>query len=197
MKLQGSISRRLRNAKASVGPLGWQKVIKEGSYRRRSREGCIVEDKETSDVKRKGEIHLIAATLIATITFAAGFTLPGGYNQEGSGQGMAILAKRAAFKAFIITDTIALVLSVSAICVYFFMALHVRKEFLYRHLIWGFFLTNLSMVAMVVAFMTGLYAVLPHSSGLAAATCALCCCFFIFFCYLFRTLINSSRPLGN
>ena len=108
---------------------------------------------------------------------------------------MAVLTKRAAFKAFIVIDTIALVLSVSAVWVYFFMALHVRKEFLYKHLIWGFLLTNLAIAAMVVAFMTGLYAVLPHSSGIATAICALCCCFFIFFGYTFSKFVSSSRPM--
>ena len=53
---------------------------------------------------------MIVAALVATVTFAAGFTLPGGYNDNG----MAILTKRAAFKAFIVTDTIAVILSVSA-----------------------------------------------------------------------------------
>ncbi|KAG6499707.1 hypothetical protein ZIOFF_039498 [Zingiber officinale] len=46
----------------------------------------------------------IVAVLIATVTFAAAFTLPGGYrNDSGSDEGMAILSSRAAFKAFLIS----------------------------------------------------------------------------------------------
>ena len=176
--------------------MGWQKIIKEeeGSDSSKHKDHDMVEEKNTSGTKRIGEIHLIVATLIATVTFAAGFTLPGGYNDhEGSDHGMAVLTKRAAFKAFIVTDTIALVLSVSAVCVYFFMALHVKNECLNKHLAWGFYLTNLAMAAMVVAFVTGLYAVLPQPSGIAAATCALCFCFFIFFGYTFSRLVRSIR----
>ena len=57
------------------------------------------------------------AALIATVTFAAGFTLPGGYNVN---EGTATLAKKSAFKAFVVMDTLAMVLSVSAIFIFFF-----------------------------------------------------------------------------
>ncbi|RVW72842.1 Ankyrin repeat-containing protein ITN1 [Vitis vinifera] len=84
-----------------------------------------------------GETHLIVAALVATVTFEAGFTFPGGYNEN---DGKAILAKKAAFKAFVVTDTLAMVFS-------------------------GVSLTMFGMGSMVVAFMTGMYAVLPHFSG--------------------------------
>ncbi|KAL6312993.1 hypothetical protein AAG906_012482 [Vitis piasezkii] len=58
-----------------------------------------------------------------TVTFAAGFTLPGGYSDT---DGMAILTKKASFKAFVVSDTIALMLSVSAVFFYFLMALVVE-----------------------------------------------------------------------
>ncbi|KAG5554519.1 hypothetical protein RHGRI_012162 [Rhododendron griersonianum] len=49
--------------------------------------------------------------LIATITFAAAFTIPGGYDgNQGRDQGMAILSRAAAFQAFAITNTIAMLL---------------------------------------------------------------------------------------
>ncbi|KAI8561124.1 hypothetical protein RHMOL_Rhmol04G0312800 [Rhododendron molle] len=54
---------------------------------------------------------VIVAALIATITFAAAFTIPGGYDgNPGRDQGMAILARESAFKAFVITNTIAMLL---------------------------------------------------------------------------------------
>ncbi|CAK7349930.1 unnamed protein product [Dovyalis caffra] len=66
------------------------------------------------------EAHLVVAALIATVTFAAAFTLPGGYkNEEGPNQGTAILTKKAAFIAFVISDAIAMVLSLSAVFTHF------------------------------------------------------------------------------
>ena len=71
-----------------------------------------------------GETHLIVAALVATVTFEAGFTFPGGYNEN---DGKAILAKKAAFKAFVVMDTLAMVFSVSATFVYFYMAIHEKS----------------------------------------------------------------------
>ncbi|CAL5337542.1 unnamed protein product [Camellia sinensis] len=72
------------------------------------------------DVRKAGDTHLIVAILIATVTFAAGFTMPGGYNSnDGPNQGMAILTREAAFKAFVVIDSMAMILSTCAILVYF------------------------------------------------------------------------------
>ncbi|KAJ9701412.1 hypothetical protein PVL29_006666 [Vitis rotundifolia] len=185
------IRRQLREWENDVGPFGWQEAINKDSGGtsdgNSSKSEDVREDKIISNRKRQGETHLIVAALVATVTFAAGFTLPGGYNDS---DGMAILTKRVAFKAFIVTDTIAVILSVSAVFVYFFMSLHKDGEFLAKHLIMGFFLTMFSMGAMVVAFMTGLYAVLPLSSGLPIVTCIICCIFLFAFYFVFRQVLK-------
>ena len=192
IKFQEEIRSQWREwEKVVVGPFSWQEAINEDSWQE-----AINEDSggnstpckaiSISDRKRQGETHLIVAALVATVTFAAGFTLPGGYNDNG----MAILTKRAAFKAFIVTDTMAVILSVSAVFVYFFMSVHEDEDYLDKHLIMGFFLTVLSMGAMVVAFMTGLYAVLPLSSGLPIVTCIICCIFLLAFYFVFRQLLK-------
>jgi len=58
----------------------------------------------------------IAAVLIATVTFAAAFTLPGGYENDGPNRGMAILTKKVAFKAFLISDAVAMIGSITVTC---------------------------------------------------------------------------------
>ncbi|KAG5554515.1 hypothetical protein RHGRI_012158 [Rhododendron griersonianum] len=56
---------------------------------------------------------MVVATLIATITFAAAYAIPGGYDgNQGRDQGMAVLARATAFQAFVITNTIAIICSV-------------------------------------------------------------------------------------
>ncbi|KAK3434006.1 hypothetical protein EUGRSUZ_D01529 [Eucalyptus grandis] len=62
-----------------------------------------------SSLKSLIELELLVASFIATATFAAAFAIPGGYSNDGPNQGMATLAGRAAFKTFVITNTIALV----------------------------------------------------------------------------------------
>ncbi|KAJ9701396.1 hypothetical protein PVL29_006651 [Vitis rotundifolia] len=166
---------------AGIGPLSWVPSDMIGNGSSESKDN---EDNSISSWKGVGETHLVVAALVATVTFAAGFTLPGGYDQN---DGMATLTKKAAFKAFVVTDTLAMVSSVCATFVYFYMALHEKVEplekelFLQKHFICGFLLTMFGMGSMVVAFMTGMYAVLPHFSGLPIVVCVLCCCFFVFF----------------
>ncbi|CAL5395337.1 unnamed protein product [Camellia sinensis] len=87
------------------------------------------------DVRKAGDTHLIVATLIATVTFAAGFTMPSGYNSnDGPNQGMAILTREAAFKAFVIIDSMVMILSTCAVLVYFASADYGdQTKLLYRY----------------------------------------------------------------
>ncbi|XP_060974335.1 ankyrin repeat-containing protein At5g02620-like [Cannabis sativa] len=56
-------------------------------------------------------VNLIVATIIATITFAAGVQIPGGYND----QGMAILRENPSFKNFIVSNSYGFSLSSASI----------------------------------------------------------------------------------
>ena len=135
----------------------WEKEIR-GRERKKERKEYI------SQLQKQGETHLIVSALITTVTFAAGFTLPGGYKDDN---GKAILSKKAAFRAFVVMDTIAMVSSLCAVFLHFFMTMRKQEDYLAKHLVWAFILTMIGMGAMAIAFTTGLYAVLPHSSTLA------------------------------
>ncbi|KAL6342617.1 hypothetical protein AAG906_012478 [Vitis piasezkii] len=77
--------------KVVVGPFSWQGTIN----------------------KARRILVLVAKpdkTMVQSVTFEAGFTLHGGYNDN---DGMTILTKKAAFKAFVVANTIAVTLSVS------------------------------------------------------------------------------------
>jgi hypothetical protein len=59
----------------------------------------------------------IASVLIATVAFAAAFTVPGGFVADDHAHaGTAILARRFAFRAFVVSDTIAFLCSIVATC---------------------------------------------------------------------------------
>ncbi|XAR49031.1 hypothetical protein NMG60_11032053 [Bertholletia excelsa] len=113
--------------------------------------------------------HVIVASLIATVAFAAGFTIPGGYNgNEGPEQGMAILARKAAFKAFLIADTVALMSSTSALFLYIYSSSLISSnlDILYYSYKYAFFLDHIAVATMVLAFVSGTIAVLQHSHAL-------------------------------
>lgn len=130
------------------------------------------EDNEKDEnVKKMGKTHMVVAALIATITFAAGFAVPGGYDaDQGPNQGMAVLVRDAAFKIFVITNTIAALCATSSVFQYVFASAWPEEGRLIRGYIDAFNLMLLAMVAMMAAFIAGTYAMLSDSLGLAIAT---------------------------
>ncbi|GMJ09822.1 hypothetical protein like AT4G03500 [Hibiscus trionum] len=137
------------------------------------------------------DAHLVVGALVATVTFAAAITVPGGYKSEkGSDQGTPFLIHDAAFKAFVVTNALAFILSISAVTLHFASlspnALHPFNSSDKRvHEAYG--LLGCAMFAMMVAFSTGTYAVLKPSPGLAITSCCIglgfiFCRFFILFC---------------
>ena len=81
-------------------------------------------------------------------------------------QGSPILKHNLAFQAFIVTDTIAMVLSASSVLIHLFLALYKEKETRFEFLEVAFLLTMVAMASMMIAFVTGTYAMLGFSSGL-------------------------------
>lgn len=79
------------------------------------------EGKSESDCwKRVSETNMLVATLIATVSFTAAFTVPGGYNQNGSvHEGLAVLRKTSAFHVFLIANTLAFALSTTSVFLHF------------------------------------------------------------------------------
>ncbi|KAJ1404726.1 PGG domain [Sesbania bispinosa] len=108
--------------------------------------------------KETKESHLLVATLIATLSFAAAFTLPGGTIQEGEHKGSPILGHRASFKAFMVSNTIALVLSAFAAFIHLFPPQGKGKSYFLCEAAFSF--TLVAVAAMIIAFATGMYAVL-------------------------------------
>ncbi|PHU18757.1 hypothetical protein BC332_14452 [Capsicum chinense] len=117
---------------------------------------------EVESIMKSTQLHIVVATLIMTVTFAAGITLPGGFESDpdSPNKGMAILIRKTTFRAFVISDAIAFTFSASAIFIYFIMAnastLPQHNKLIQKlyHLASNFLC--LSMFAVVIAFATGL-----------------------------------------
>ncbi|MBA0727016.1 hypothetical protein Golax_002802 [Gossypium laxum] len=128
-------------------------------------------------LEKARDIQLVVAALVATVTFAAAITIPGGFKGENEiDQGTPFLIHKAAFQTFIVTNAMAFGLSVNVLLIHYGM-LH---KFLSRSLdrlsfnimSASPFLGN-AMYAMVIAFSTATYVVLQPSHGLAITSCVL------------------------
>ena len=122
-------------------------------------------------LKQVREGNMLVATLIATVTFAAAFTVPGGFIQNGNvDEGLAVLSNVTAYRVFLITNTLAFGLSATSVFVHF-LALTTSEEIAFNRKIERrtAFYTNWSIGAMLFAFVAGTYAVVPHPWGIAVA----------------------------
>ncbi|KAM7485283.1 hypothetical protein LguiA_001292 [Lonicera macranthoides] len=152
------------------------------------------------ELKKLAGINLIVAALIATVTFAAGFTLPGGYNDNpGPSKGSAVLTRIAAFRVFVVTDTLAVTCSTYAVFIYFITGDVMDWYKLYKHMIFANSLVITAAGAMMLAFATGLYAVLGHSPSLATSVLVIGCFSFFIYCLQMKFVfsIYSRLPLPS
>ncbi|KAL5698532.1 hypothetical protein ACHQM5_029559 [Ranunculus cassubicifolius] len=151
------------------------------------------------DLKDQSSFDLVVAALIATVSFTAGITVPGGFTSEGPNKGTAVLSKVTAFKAFVVSNNIALLFSLYTVFLNFSTRRLLKKEDLFYEPSLATFRTRLllkkediiyqlnvatlcilgAIQAMVVAFITGSYAVLGNLDGLAITVCVCSSCFFV------------------
>ncbi|KAI3955346.1 hypothetical protein MKW98_018447 [Papaver atlanticum] len=149
---------------------------------------------------------VVVSALIATVAFAANFTLPGGYNSDEPHKGMAVLAKKSSFIVFMVSNSLAMVLSALAILIQFVgkiismvpdnPAYSIEYQLLLNanrseNLLYVTILCNLlAILAMMVAFVTGNYTVLGFLPGLAIPVCILGCFFFVLFFFVINKILK-------
>ncbi|CAL9017480.1 unnamed protein product [Prunus brigantina] len=110
-----------------------------------------------------GQTLLMVATLITTVTFAAAFTMPGGYNNNvGPDRGQALLQSNNDFKCFIVADSIAMTCSIIAACLLFWGAVNSNKSSYVYYFTSAAALTYIALLSTGIAFTTGVKAVIPH-----------------------------------
>ncbi|KAF5202417.1 Ankyrin repeat [Thalictrum thalictroides] len=146
------------------------------------------------EIKDQTDFDLLVGALIATVSFTAGITVPGGYTSDGPNKGTAVLAKKLSFKVFLITNTIALLLSLYAVFCHFCVKHLRKKEDIIYQLKVATFCSFGSIFAMVVAFITGSYVVLAVTEEFPIIVCVLCCCFFLFAFRALWKMLMQDKP---
>ncbi|XP_048325929.2 ankyrin repeat-containing protein NPR4-like [Ziziphus jujuba] len=107
-------------------------------------------------------LNILVATIIATATFAAAFTMPGGYNN----QGLPVLHRSKEFKRFLFYDQLALSLSTASLLLHFFLTLlgKIFTATLFPVALTGY-LTGFALFTMVFAFDQGIKTVIPRTEN--------------------------------
>ncbi|PWA58208.1 ankyrin repeat-containing protein [Artemisia annua] len=141
------------------------------------------DEKRTEEEFKLEENLLIVATLIATASFAAAFTVPGGFDgNEGSKQGMPILLRKTAFKVFMLANTGAFASSCSVLGSHIFLLVYRLKpnevdeenrKSIHTRIAGMYYITGFALLNMIVAFITGVYVVLSPIRDLAIYLCVL------------------------
>ncbi|XP_028058620.1 protein ACCELERATED CELL DEATH 6-like isoform X2 [Camellia sinensis] len=109
---------------------------------------------------------LLVATIIIIVTFAAGITVPGGYDDSRTHKGMALMVKKFEFQVFVIANAVAMCSSIIVAVLLIWAQLGdlnlVRVSLKLASPLFGGALT---MVA--ISFMTGVYLVVSNLNWLS------------------------------
>lgn len=114
----------------------------------------------------------VIAALLTTITFTTAFTVPGGLNEIS---GIPIFMEKAAFQVFMISDVVAMCLSMMVLfCLLWIMATNRLRNSL-MIMDFSILLLFASITATLVTFITGLFAVMyPRKPWIAIVSAVLC-----------------------
>ena len=143
--------------------------------------------------KGVSKTNMLVATLIATVTFTAAFTMPGGFNPNGKvGEGLAVLRNKLAFRVFLIANTLAFGLSTTSLLIQFMASILLTNEVSFHGQMVrrAPLFTSWSIVALLVTFTAGTYTVVPQSFGITAAVILSCC-------FLYCIFLPLSIKTGN
>lgn len=110
--------------------------------------------------------YTLVSTLIATVTFSSLFTMPSGYDQQ---DGTAVLGHHAAFKMFVVANTLAMLSSIIVVFSFIWARSSIQGgDLRTSQVAWSHWLTIISCVAMVVLVTTAVYLTVVAKSPLLA-----------------------------
>ncbi|KAJ4964583.1 hypothetical protein NE237_016432 [Protea cynaroides] len=167
-------------------PQMWAESLNPDEFGERDKDEDDKREGELEEARKKlPETHMLVATLIATVAFAAAFQMPGGYESDsnsGRKKGMAVLAGEAALGFFVISDVTALSCSVLTVLLHFFAELTSRRRDPsdLRNATSGLLIV-VAIVAMTLAFMFGVLAVLVRTHFLWIGILSVLICLLVAF----------------
>ncbi|XP_058092289.1 ankyrin repeat-containing protein At5g02620-like isoform X1 [Magnolia sinica] len=161
---------------------------KVGALRGRNRQeiqentGCAVQGAtpRIESYKAMAKIILVLAVLIATVSFGATFTMPGGYENDGPSTGMATLRKKLSFAAFLVTDAVAMFSSIAAALILICAGIG-DQDLLVGSVSLATRLMAIALGSLTLAFLAGIWSVVCKWLGVTIIL--------IFFAFLFLALL--------
>ncbi|KAL6606468.1 hypothetical protein ACP70R_042121 [Stipagrostis hirtigluma subsp. patula] len=138
----------------------------------------IDEDKESQNLTNATQVMGVVSVLVATVSFASAFSLPGGYHQsadDGGIPGTPVLARSYAFGAFVVADVLAFICSSLATFSLVFAGVPAMDVSIrYKYVSISALLLHASARSLVAAFVLGLYAAMaPVDHTIAVAICVI------------------------
>ncbi|WVZ98734.1 hypothetical protein U9M48_044134 [Paspalum notatum var. saurae] len=154
----------------------------------KKRTGVGGSEKELSKYTNLTQNRAIGSVLIATVTFAAPFTMPGTAAADAA---VAVAVERPAFWAFILSDAMAFLCSTVATCLLMYAGLTtVHPRYRSRYHVWSSNLLHVGVLLVIATFSFGVHLTLsppgtavpvPVPVGnLNAAVCAMACVSVVF-----------------
>ncbi|QCD96154.1 transient receptor potential cation channel subfamily A member 1 [Vigna unguiculata] len=153
---------------------------------------CKPKSKDAEFYKDRINTLMLVSTLITTIAFAGGFTLPGGTNSSTPGQGMALMLNHVWFKPYILYTTISMYggISVTIILIWAqlgdvtlaLFALKVARPIL-----------GVTLATLSIAFLAGVHLVISDLNWLATTVLILCVIFILLLLLLYTLLWFPSK----
>ncbi|XP_030549368.1 protein ACCELERATED CELL DEATH 6-like isoform X2 [Rhodamnia argentea] len=143
--------------KSSGAPTSKDLAIYKSGNREMMAEYIVLALQNGGILRKQMNVRLIIATLVATVTFAAGLAVPGGFIESSEANpGTATMLNRGMFHAFVICNTIAMFSAMGVVVLLSWTQINDSYVALTSHIIaikWLF----ISLGTMSVAFMAGGY----------------------------------------
>ncbi|KAL8510988.1 hypothetical protein ACS0TY_017708 [Phlomoides rotata] len=162
----GSASFQKRLTSMALRVVGAPRAHQPNSFR--SMNVKLGDQSETESWRDKINVILLVATLIATVTFTAGFTMPGGYNNTNPDQGIATMLEQVKFQEFVICNTIAMHTSI-LVAVTLIWAQLGDPSSMRVALKLALLLLGIALTMMCIAFSAGVYVAVSKLHWLANA----------------------------